>query len=449
MSRTVTALYETRSEAEAARQRLSAALDLTNTRIIDQETDRTGSREESLNRVPMPHEDRAAYSEGIRRGGFMLTADVRGHEDADTIIRLLEDSAGIDIDSRQQQWRREGWSPQPAPSSGSTNNQDGTSSAEERIPIVDEQLAIGKREVERGGARVRSYVREVPVHEQVTLREEHVSVERRPLDQRLSAEELERSDLLRERDVQVTAMAEEPVVQKEARVREEVVVRKAAELRTQQVDETLARTEVDVDGGDGRSAFAGFEAQGTAVGNIPSASGGVTLMAQDNLNGGGSRAGFGGATGTTGATSTTSTTATTSTGGSTIGGSQSADTLRPTGGTAAVDTSTLGYQEGRSSYQPGTTGTTGTELTVIQQRRPASRPSRSLVIGSALAGAIAGSALPFMLAGRKSASRSVEVDAGRREQGIGGVEVDAARSNDPSTNDRDPASGRTSGRRRS
>jgi hypothetical protein len=36
-------------------------------------------------------------------------------------------------------------------------------------------------------------VRETPVHEQVSLREEHVSVERRPVDEKLGAADLQRA----------------------------------------------------------------------------------------------------------------------------------------------------------------------------------------------------------------------------------------------------------------
>lgn len=282
MSRTVTALYDTRAEAEAAQQRLASEVSLSHARIIDQESHSSGRADGSLDRVAMSHEDRHAYGEGIRRGGFILTADVGGHEDADKIIRLLEESSSVDLDQRQDQWRQEGWSAQPTQSAsggmatggatagmtggtGSTMGRGGTDRtvAEESIPLVEEQLVVGKREVERGGARVRSYVREVPVHEQVTLREEHVSVERRPLDQRLGAGELDSSDLLRERNVEVTAMGEEAVVAKEARVREEVVVRKTADQHVEQVDETVSRTEVDVDDGrqssSDRSAFGGFD----------------------------------------------------------------------------------------------------------------------------------------------------------------------------------------------
>jgi uncharacterized protein (TIGR02271 family) len=135
--------------------------------------------------------------------------------------------------------------------------------SEEHIPIVEEELRIGKREVERGGARVRSYVRELPVQEQVTLREEHVSVERRPVDQSegQSAFGGRPEDLLQDREIEMRETAEEAVVQKVANVREEVVVRKTAEEHVEQVNETVRHTEVDVEEGRGsgdRPAFGGF-----------------------------------------------------------------------------------------------------------------------------------------------------------------------------------------------
>jgi hypothetical protein len=235
MSRTVTALYDTRAEAEAARQRLAAEVELASARILDQQSHDAGGADGSLNRVPLSHEDRSTFHEGVRRGGFMLTAEVGGDEDADKIVRLLEESASVDLDRRQEQWRSDGWSPRPvAPKSPG---------AEQVIPIVEQDLVVGRREVERSGARVRSYVREVPVHEEVKLRDEHISVERRPLDQPLGAAGLS-GDLLREREVEMTAKGEEAVVTKEAHVREEVVVSKVAEQRVEQVEATVAQTEV-------------------------------------------------------------------------------------------------------------------------------------------------------------------------------------------------------------
>ena len=50
------------------------------------------------------------------------------------------------------------------------------------IPVVEEDLTVGTREVERGHVRIYSRGTEQPVEEAVRLREERVTVERRPVD---------------------------------------------------------------------------------------------------------------------------------------------------------------------------------------------------------------------------------------------------------------------------
>jgi uncharacterized protein (TIGR02271 family) len=113
------------------------------------------------------------------------------------------------------------------------------------IPVVEEDVAIGKREVERGGVRVRTEVQERPVQEQVNLREEHVKVERRPVDRPASE-----ADIARARQggtIEVREKAEEAVVQKTPRVVEEVVVGKEATQRTETVRDTVRKTDVHVE----------------------------------------------------------------------------------------------------------------------------------------------------------------------------------------------------------
>jgi stress response protein YsnF len=133
--------------------------------------------------------------------------------------------------------------------------------AEERIPIVEEELRIGTREVVRGGARVHAHVEEHPVQQEVELFAERTSVERRPTTRKLSEEELERGGLLRERVIEISEMREEAVVSKQAFVREELIVKKTIERRVEQIDETVRRTEVETErlpGGESRPAFSGF-----------------------------------------------------------------------------------------------------------------------------------------------------------------------------------------------
>jgi uncharacterized protein (TIGR02271 family) len=94
--------------------------------------------------------------------------------------------------------------------------------------------------------RIRSYVVERPVSEQVSLREEHVAVERRPVSGTTQAGTIS-GDPFQERTIEVEERGEEAVVSKEARVVEEVVVRKEAEQRTETISDTVRRTEVDVE----------------------------------------------------------------------------------------------------------------------------------------------------------------------------------------------------------
>jgi uncharacterized protein (TIGR02271 family) len=113
----------------------------------------------------------------------------------------------------------------------------------ESIPIVEERLRVGKRDTSMGRVRVRSYVVETPVEEQVTLRQEHVDVERRVVDRPVT----DADRLFQERTIEATESSEEAVIAKEARVTEEVVIRKEVDEHTETVRDTLRRTEVEVD----------------------------------------------------------------------------------------------------------------------------------------------------------------------------------------------------------
>jgi uncharacterized protein (TIGR02271 family) len=112
------------------------------------------------------------------------------------------------------------------------------------IPVFEEQLKVGKRAVEHGHVRVRVYTVEHPVEEGLTLREERVAIERRPVDRPASGMP---GDAFQERTIDVTTHREEPVISKEAQLKEEVVVRNEADQRTETVRDTVRRTEVEVE----------------------------------------------------------------------------------------------------------------------------------------------------------------------------------------------------------
>ena len=103
---------------------------------------------------------------------------------------------------------------------------------------------VGKREVQRGGVRVRSVVTERPVEQQVTLRDETIKVERRPVDRAATGAD---TNVFNEQAFELTETDEEAVVAKETRVIEEVVIGKTVEERTETVKDTVRRSDVEVE----------------------------------------------------------------------------------------------------------------------------------------------------------------------------------------------------------
>ena len=261
MSSTITALFDTRADAESAKQRLqNANVDADHIHLHDKAS--TGYNEssysthqdrgfwDSIKNAFVPDEDRHTYEEGVRRGGVLLTADV-DDDRVDEAVKVLEGANTVDIDDRSNQWKAKGWDYAGTAGAGlgALGGTDRTARTdvgdrEEVIPIVEEQLVVGKRDVNRGGVRVRSYVTETPVHEQVRLRNEQINVERRTVDQPLSAAD---TDAFRERTIDMTATGEEAVVGKTARVVEEVVVSKTATENVEDVSDTVRRTDVKVE----------------------------------------------------------------------------------------------------------------------------------------------------------------------------------------------------------
>ena len=112
------------------------------------------------------------------------------------------------------------------------------------IPVVEENLNVGKREVERGGARIRSRIIEKPVEENIRLREEHVVVNRRPVDREITDADLKN---FQPGEMEITERAEVPIVGKQARVVEEVEVGKNVTEREETIRDTVRSTDVDVE----------------------------------------------------------------------------------------------------------------------------------------------------------------------------------------------------------
>jgi uncharacterized protein (TIGR02271 family) len=183
--------------------------------------------------------DRQTFHEGIRRGHTVVSVQVPEGQ-IDEIVTLMRSHGAFDIDERVSTWQKEGFTlREEVGRTRELRDHD-----KEVLPVVEEQLRVGKRAVEHGGVRVYSHVTERPVEEQVNLREEHVVVDRRPVDRPLTGNE---PGLFQEGSFEVTERSEEAVINKEARVVEEVVVGKTVNERTETVRDTVRRTDVDVE----------------------------------------------------------------------------------------------------------------------------------------------------------------------------------------------------------
>lgn len=266
---TLSAFFNHRHDAEKAIDRLvEAGIPQSSVRLLPgNESDAPVDREEShggffgaLAGFFMPDEDRHAYAEGLTRGGYLVAvSDVAG-ADYDRALAILDDEGAVDFDQAEQGWRAEGWS-------GFASGADGTiaagtataaSSSErtaalggqsraladgETIPVVEESLQVGKRDVNLGRVRVRSYLRETPVSEQVKLRDERVTLERRPVDRAIDAND----SAFQDRTIEAEEHSEEAVVAKTARVVEEIGLRKDSTERNETISDTVRKTEVEIE----------------------------------------------------------------------------------------------------------------------------------------------------------------------------------------------------------
>jgi stress response protein YsnF len=276
MSRIVIALYDSRGEADDARRRLVSDIKTRSTRIVGQDTSA------AIDSLQVDAKDMQTYRDALRDGSYLLVAEIEAGQDPKRVIKALEQSIGaadaeppaqepapssatafeepsVPMRSRKRVARAAIEEPSVAAASAdqrATPEQveaplvqgvDEQVVQQERVPLVQEELRIGTRQVSRGGARVRSVIREAPAEEQVNLSEEHVDIQNRPAERRLSLEDVESGGLLKERIFEIREMREEPVITKEAFVREEVIVRKTVQERTETIRDTVRRTEVEVE----------------------------------------------------------------------------------------------------------------------------------------------------------------------------------------------------------
>jgi uncharacterized protein (TIGR02271 family) len=119
---------------------------------------------------------------------------------------------------------------------------DTTQGEELRVPVVEERLAVGKREVELGEVAIHKTVTEEQQTVPVTLRHEEVRVQERSVAERPATGD----NVFKEETIRVALRGEEAVVATEAVVTGEVVVNRETIAEERQIADTVRRQHVDV-----------------------------------------------------------------------------------------------------------------------------------------------------------------------------------------------------------
>jgi uncharacterized protein (TIGR02271 family) len=119
----------------------------------------------------------------------------------------------------------------------------GNTPIEEVLHLAEEQLNVGKRQIQSEKTRVRRFVVETPAERNVTLHEEQVEVVRRAISEPVNLKDVDWSEQI----LETTETAEQPVVSKNVRVSEEVVIRREGSDHVETIHETLRRQQLDVE----------------------------------------------------------------------------------------------------------------------------------------------------------------------------------------------------------
>ena len=128
----------------------------------------TGGLIGGLTRLGVPDEDAHYYAEGVRRGGILVTVAADDEREAERAAEIFRRHGALDIDQRANEWKKQGWKGRFEADTKADTTATQSTEAERTVPVTEEELVVGKRNVERGGVRVYSRVIEQPVRETVS-----------------------------------------------------------------------------------------------------------------------------------------------------------------------------------------------------------------------------------------------------------------------------------------
>lgn len=192
-------------------------------------------------------DDSDRYSRVAERSS-LVTVHAQSEDEAERAADILDDNGAVDVNERDAQYGGMSTGANVTTGMGAigTGLTDATlnTNTGDTIKVVEENLQVGKREVETGGVRVRSRIVERPVEESLRLREERVTVQRNPVNRPATAADL---NAFQEGQIEMRETAERAVVSKTANVVEEISIGKEVTERDEVIRDTVRKTEVDIE----------------------------------------------------------------------------------------------------------------------------------------------------------------------------------------------------------
>jgi uncharacterized protein (TIGR02271 family) len=112
----------------------------------------------------------------------------------------------------------------------------------ETITRSEEEIRVGKREVEGGRVRLHKWVETEPVSAEVELEQERAYIQREPINEPVTGAELT------EQEIEVPLRREEAVVQKDVVGKERISVSKEVESQVETVTDEVRKERVEIEG---------------------------------------------------------------------------------------------------------------------------------------------------------------------------------------------------------
>lgn len=230
--RTVIGLFDDRNEAMQAYSALleegyaRADLDI----LTNDDQDDVPKLANMRQNIKSPDVD--VYLEGVRQGGTIITANVSDSA-AGRAAGTMSAFNMVNISQRAQELQK----------FNSNLTLSDPTQDENVFEVIEEELQVGKEQIERGRMRIYSVVTEREVQANVGLRDETIRVQRRPVSRSVALS----PDLFKERSFEMVEIDEIAKVGKTARVVEEVSLGKEVVEKIETIKETLRRQDVQIE----------------------------------------------------------------------------------------------------------------------------------------------------------------------------------------------------------